>query len=173
MIASLLLASAGCSDDADDDATNGMTGMTSVETSAMGTTDADETGAPDGTTGGVDETSADETGPLAVDYEADVQPIWNGNCLCHMQNDEGVMQAPVLTLNADLSFGELVGTASEQLPSMDRVTPAQPEESYLWHKLQGTHLDVGGMGDSMPQVGQLQPDALAVIEAWIAAGAEP
>jgi hypothetical protein len=165
LVSLLLTVGIGCSDD---DGEGGANTSIPETTTGVATTDMPSESSSEG-----GETSVEETGVLVVDYEGDVQPIWNGNCLCHMQNASGMMQAPLLTLNAGLSYDELVGAASEQLPGMDRVTPGEPEESYLWHKLQGTHLDVGGMGDSMPQVGQLDAEDLAVIEAWIAAGAMP
>jgi hypothetical protein len=158
----------GCGDDEGE--------MTSATTSSV-TVDptATEGDTDEGATEGDTETdsSADETGIGMVDYAADVQPIWNGSCTCHLQGPSGTMTATVLTLNAEISHEELVGTASEQVPGMDRVTPGDLEESYLWHKLQNTHLDVGGMGTSMPQGLMLGDEAMAVVEAWIVAGAEP
>lgn len=160
-----MLFGAACGDD-EDDATHG----TSMEptTTAGSTDDATDTGSQTETG-----TSGDETGVGMVDYAADVQPIWNGNCTCHLQGPSGTMTATVLTLNPDISYGELVGVVSEQVPGMNRVTPGDLEQSYLWHKLQNTHLDVGGMGTSMPQGLMLNDEAMAVVEAWIAMGAEP
>jgi hypothetical protein len=152
----------GCADD--DDATSGTLDTTS------GTLDT--TGAAQ-TESGTETEGADETGLQVVDYAADVQPIWNGSCTCHLQGPSGTMTATVLTLNAESSYDELVGAASEQVPGMDRVTPADLDGSYLWHKLQGTHMDVGGMGTSMPQGLMLGEEPMATVEAWIAGGAEP
>jgi hypothetical protein len=156
----------GCGDD--DDA---MEGTSFEPTSSEGETATDSGDTDPGDTD--TEGSADETGIAVVDYETDVQPIWNGGCTCHLQGPSGTMTATVLTLNPDISHGELVGVASEQVPGMDRVTPGDLEESYLWHKLQGTHLDVGGMGTSMPQGLMLDDEQMALVEAWIATGAEP
>ena len=60
-----------------------------------------------------------------------------------------------------------------QLPSMQLVTPGALNSSYLWHKVNGTQLEVGGSGMIMPFTVPLVPDELRVIERWIAAGAPP
>jgi len=93
------------------------------------------------TLGGAD-TAAD------VDY-ADVEHLWYAECsiACH---GGGLGGDDLLSLEEGLSYAELVGQPSEQLPSMNRVQPGNPDESYLWHKLNGTHDDVGGSGEPMP-----------------------
>lgn len=51
------------------------------------------------------------------------------------------------------------------------VVPGKPSDSYLIHKLEGTHLKVGGMGASMPfSAGvllKLEEKDLALIHRWI------
>ena len=79
----------------------------------------------------------------------------------------------MVTLNSHLS---LTNVQAKQPNDMLLVKPGSTDESYLWHKLQGTHLSVaGGEGKSMPIVNQvgarLSDDELAIIEAWISAGA--
>lgn len=134
---------------------------------------SDDGGDDGATTAGSDGADGSGTSLPQIDYATDVQPIWNANCTCHLQGPSGSMTATVLTLNEDVSYAQLVDTPAEQLESMDRVTPGQPEQSYLWHKLEGTQLDVGGMGTLMPQVGSLDEQDLMTIQAWIAGGAEP
>jgi hypothetical protein len=52
------------------------------------------------------------------------------------------------------------------------VRPFLPDSSYLVHKIQGTQTTVGGSGQRMPLIGgPLTEDEIAVIRAWIAAGA--
>jgi hypothetical protein len=55
---------------------------------------------------------------------------------------------------------------------MARITPFDPEASYLLHKLNDTQGSVGGAGSRMPQTeaGLPQSDRDAV-RAWIEAGA--
>jgi hypothetical protein len=112
-----------------------------------------------------------ESGPLTL--ADDVQPLLDESCLCHMEGSSGTMVAPTLTLNADSAFAELVDTPSTQLPSMARVTPGDPDASYLWRKITDTHIDAGGSGTVMPPTGQLSAGKRDTIEMWIADGAQP
>lgn len=53
----------------------------------------------------------------------------------------------------------------------------QPEKSYLWHKVKGTHTTLpectgGRCGDQMPKGAPLSAEDLEVIRWWIASGAE-
>lgn len=114
-----------------------------------------------------------EPSPDPVSFSEQVQPVFNEQCLCHMESPSGTQVAPFLTLNEGRSLGELVGVASMEAPDLARVEPGVPEESYLWHKLRGTHLDVGGSGEIMPPTGSLEETTIQLIEDWIAQGAEP
>ena len=109
------------------------------------------------------------------EYELDVQPILNANCLCHMQGAQSMtMEAPYMTLNPGRSYDQIVGVAAEQLASMSRVEPGQPEDSYLWHKIVGTAGSVGGEEASrMPPTAPLSAGDQQIIEDWILAGALP
>ena len=99
-----------------------------------------------------------------------VQPIWEGTCgaTCHL----GMSSFGGLSLEGD-GRDDLVKVESGQLPSMKLVKPGNLEKSYLWHKLQNTHVDVGGNGVAMPKVGSLTDDELDIIELWILSGANP
>ncbi|MEZ4320457.1 MAG: DUF1588 domain-containing protein [Myxococcota bacterium] len=57
--------------------------------------------------------------------------------------------------------------------SLDLVEPFSPLESYLLHKIDGTHASVGGSGSAMPPPAapQITPSERASIDAWVAAGA--
>jgi cytochrome c553 len=171
-----MLVLAACADD-----DTGNDGQMDASTHGDGTADdgsssgaAETSGAPstDGTGAGDSEGSSGATGAPAVDYAGEIQPIWDAACTCHLQGPSGTMTATTLTLNADVSHAELVGTPATQA-DLPRVAPGDPEGSYLWHKLQGTHREVGGSGTPMPQIGTLSEEELASIEAWIAGGAAP
>lgn len=64
------------------------------------------------------------------------------------------------------------GVASIESPLL-RVHPGKPEESYMMHKLDGSHLEAGGQGERMP-FGQPQLDEVVrdKVRAWIRAGAK-
>lgn len=141
---------------------------TTAETTS-GTGPDDTTGSPDDTTGssGEGESTGGSTGEPPPSFGNDVQPILDANCSCHFD------AAP-----ADLSFADahenLVSVASTEAAGLARVEPGSPDDSYLWHKVNGTHASVGGSGDPMPAPsGGLDAGSLATIEAWISGGAEP
>lgn len=52
---------------------------------------------------------------------------------------------------------------------MPFVTPGDPSQSYLWHKVAGTHADVGGAGTLMPPPAPLSDDHQQRLRAWIEA----
>ncbi len=108
-----------------------------------------------------------------VTLSRDVQPIFTGNCTfsgCHA----GSSPEQGMSLSAGQAFGSVVNVAARQLPGMNRVTPNQPDNSYLVHKVQGTHLAVGGSGSRMPlNRSPLSQSDIDLIRAWIQAGAQP
>ena len=107
------------------------------------------------------------TGPSSV-YDTTVQVVYNDNCtVCHA----GASPPGGLNLTTGVSHSETVGVASSQLPGMNRISPFNPGDSYLWHKINDTHAGVGGFGSEMPPGGSLSAPELQVIEDWINAGA--
>jgi hypothetical protein len=112
----------------------------------------------------------DEDATTSTSHAVDIQPIWDNNCTngCH----SGPRPAADMRLQGD-AYPVLVNQLSGQA-SLDRVEPSDPVASYLWHKLNGTHLSVGGEGDQMPRSGQnLTSAELLLIEQWILEGAPP
>jgi hypothetical protein len=155
---------------------SGCGGDDGMEMTADATTTADPSTGPSGaesssSTAADDSSSSGEPLP-EVDYETDIQPLFNTNCTCHLQGASGMMTAPFMTLNPGMSHAQLVGVPAEQT-DLDRVTPNDLEASYLWHKLQGTHMDVGGTGTRMPPTATLDDDQLLLVRAWILQGALP
>jgi hypothetical protein len=70
--------------------------------------------------------------------------------------------------SADASFAVLVGVASVEVPTVLRVTPGDPDASYLVRKLEGTAAVGGQMPAGSPPLDQATID---VIRAWINSGA--
>lgn len=104
-----------------------------------------------------------------VSYEADLLPILKRRCgACHITGQEPGNMA----LIPGKAYDALVGKDSVELVSMKRVQPGEPDNSYLIHKLQGTHVEIGGTGNRMPfHQGPLPKKHLEQFRAWIAAGA--
>jgi hypothetical protein len=101
----------------------------------------------------------------AVSFERDIQPKLKEACNCH-QSDP-VLMAP-FSLKMGEAYGNLVGAPSLQLPSMMRVKPGSLNESYLWHKINGTQAEVGGSGTIMPSTVPLRQDERDLFGRWIA-----
>ncbi|MFM7201130.1 MAG: hypothetical protein ACKO6N_10095 [Myxococcota bacterium] len=100
----------------------------------------------------------------------DVQAtVFDGYCTgCHA----GSNPSGKLSLQGGVSYAQVVGVAASQLPSMQRVLGGAPEQSYLYHKIAGTHASVGGSGSTMPQGGPPLPAGLqTLVFDWIQAGA--
>ncbi len=108
-----------------------------------------------------------------VTLSSDVQPIFTSNCAlsgCHT----GTSPQRGLNLSVGLTFANVVNVPAMELSTMNRVTPGQPDNSYLVHKVQGTHLAVGGSGFQMPKgLSPLTQMEIDLIRAWIEAGAQP
>lgn len=115
------------------------------------------------------------TGPNqpSLSHAVHIQPIWDANCVegCHTQG--GVSDAWI-TLSED-AFASLVERPALELPHMMRVSPGDLDNSYLWHKVTGTHIEVGGSGVLMPPApaDALSTADLDAIAQWILQGCPP
>ncbi len=108
-----------------------------------------------------------------VTLSGDVQPIFTSNCAlsgCHACTNP----QQGMNLSVGQTFANVVNVQAMELSTMNRVTPDEPDNSYLVHKVQGTHLNVGGSGNQMP-LGRspLSQTDIDLIRAWIEAGALP
>jgi hypothetical protein len=156
-----LLAATGCPAGDDSMETGNETGPTPTTTSNM-----------EESTAGMDSTGAPSTD---LSHATDIQPIWNAHCTtdCH---EPGGAWVGFLDMS-DSAYDRIVGAPVLTVSGMNHIEPGDLEASYLWHKLQGTQLTVGGNGDKMPypQPGMeptvLTPDQLDMIEEWIVGGA--
>ena len=76
-----------------------------------------------------------------------------------------------LSLDDAGALQNLVGVASAELPSMQRVAPGRPDDSYLFVKVAGA--DPRRVGARMPRTGPpfLTNGQIAALRKWIAAGA--
>jgi hypothetical protein len=84
---------------------------------------------------------------------------------CHV----GASAPQGLRLDEGNSYNLLVGIASTEVPSLQRVQPGDPDNSYIIQKLEG-HAAVGAQ---MPLGGPPLPEAtIAVIRQWITDGAQ-
>ncbi len=108
-------------------------------------------------------------GAASVSFAAAVQPIFTGSCAlngCH----KGVMAQAGLDLStAAKSYPDLVNVAASQCnDGRKRVSPGQPQQSYIIHKMMGVNLC---FGTKMPKLGQVQQAQVQTISDWICSGA--
>ncbi len=106
-------------------------------------------------------------------FAAQVQPLLATNCAgCH-GGPATAQYAGLKDLDDPaLAYAHIVNVVSTELPTMDRIEPGNHALSYLWNKINGTQLDVGGAGVRMPQFGPyLSQSDIDGIAGWIDAGA--
>jgi len=90
---------------------------------------------------------------------------------CAMADCHGAEEAGGLNLSQAQAYRQLVNVDSQQVPGLKRVKPGAPLESYLYHKLVGSHRAVGGKGNPMPLGHGWTEADTDVIRQWIEAGA--
>jgi hypothetical protein len=111
------------------------------------------------------------TQPLSADFESIQENIFTPICsVCHA----GASAPEGLRLDAADSYNLLVGVPSTEVPSLLRVKPGDPVNSYIIQKLQG-HAAVGaqmpfGWPPTQPC---LSDSSIAFIQQWITNGAPP
>ena len=102
--------------------------------------------------------------PLDPDYESEVYPIFENRCGgggCHIDASVAMLQ-----FSASDSAMEVIDVPS-QGSALDLIEPGAPDESYIWHKIQGTHEAVGGSGGAMPLGGSMCAEEMTTIYRWI------
>jgi Ca2+-binding RTX toxin-like protein len=102
-----------------------------------------------------------------VSFVDDLQPIFNSRCIqCHI----GAAAPQGLRLDAANSYARLVNVPSNEVPSLMRVEPGDPDNSYLIQKLEGT----AAVGARMPLGGPYLPqETIDEFRRWITEGANP
>jgi hypothetical protein len=101
-----------------------------------------------------------------VTYQKVFQEVFSKSCNgCHGGNG-----------GLTISYDALVNAPAKQTANssqMMRITPNNLSLSYLWHKVEGTHLSKGvdGQGAKMPKGGKLTDSQLDTLKKWIEGGA--
>ena len=123
----------------------------------------------DGAEGGDFEATFTVTTPAAVTFDDIQANVFTPSCAnagCH----SGATAPQGLRLEAGQAFNNLVNVASNEVPSLLRVEPGNPDDSYLVQKIEGT----AAVGSRMP-LGRppLSQDLIDDIRQWISDGANP
>ena len=94
-----------------------------------------------------------------VDYDTQIQPLWNANCTSCHGNSGG------LNLSAAQSFDNLVDVASSNnaYGGALRVASGDPNNSILYDKI----TNGGNYGDSMPPSGLMSSANRTLVQTWI------
>jgi Bacterial Ig-like domain len=105
-------------------------------------------------------------GPVTADFQSIQDNVFTPICsVCHI----GAGAPEGLQLDAAHSYNLLVGVPSAEVPTMLRVKPGDPTNSYIVHKLKGPP---GIVGNQMPlNETPLSQATQAAISQWIANGA--
>jgi methionine-rich copper-binding protein CopC len=106
------------------------------------------------------------TGPVTADFQSIQDRVFTPICAkCHI----GASAPEGLQLDAEHSYNFLVGVPSEEQPSLLRVKPSDPDNSYMVHKIEGLPgIDGGQMPLGETPLPQTTIDA---IRQWIINGA--
>jgi hypothetical protein len=105
--------------------------------------------------------------PLTADFQSIQDHVFTPICAaCHA----GAAAPLGLRLDEGASFAMLVNAPSVEVAALARVTPGNPDASYLIAKLEGT----AAVGERMPLGGPALPQSdIDIIREWIRAGAQP
>ena len=96
-----------------------------------------------------------------VDYDTDIQPLWNGNCTsCHVYG-----HSSGLNLTSGQSYNNLVDVASSGngYGGALRVVSGDPENSVLYDKI----TNGGTYGGQMPPNGLMSSANRTLVQTWI------
>jgi hypothetical protein len=111
------------------------------------------------------------TGTLTADFQSIQDNIFTPICSqCHI----GAGAPEGLDLAQGQSYVLLVNVPSAEVPSLNRVTPSDPDGSYMVQKIMGT----AAVGKQMPYgCPQTQPclddNTISIIRQWVSDGALP
>jgi Bacterial Ig-like domain len=107
------------------------------------------------------------SGPVTADFQSIQDNVFTPICSkCHI----GASAPEGLQLDAAHSYNLLVGVPSAENPSLLRVKPGDPDNSYMVRKIEGPTAGIIGM--QMP-LGEnpLSPATIAAIRQWVTNGA--
>ena len=107
------------------------------------------------------------SGPV---YSQAVQPIFDRECVrCHGPKEK----KSKLDLSTGQSYKAIVGIPSREVPGTVLVKEGNPEESYLWLKLDHRSSEGDGMPKGLFFSKRLKQADLDAIRNWISSGAKP
>lgn len=117
------------------------------------------------------EPAGTETDSILVDvsFEEHIQPKLVACTGCH----GGEAPDGGFVLAGGGMYDRIVDVASGQSEKMMLVEPGNSDESYLWHKINGTQSLAGGAGTRMPLGERWSDEDIELLGLWIDLGALP
>ena len=106
----------------------------------------------------------------SVSYSVHLEPLVIAHCLSCHESEEPKAK---LVLEPGMGYERLVGPHSIQDPEMALVEPGDPENSYLWLKLQHVTEEGKGMPRTVTGSKKLRESELELYKRWIEGGAKP
>jgi mono/diheme cytochrome c family protein len=104
-----------------------------------------------------------------VSLNKEIQPILDKNCVdCHNPKKPKAG----LDLSPANAYASMVQVPSKQVPSTMLVKPGEPDQSYLWQKLNHTTKEGSGMPKTFFGSKKLPDADLNAVKAWIQGGAK-
>lgn len=104
-------------------------------------------------------------GTALTPFERDLAPKLAGCAGCHSGDDPSGQ--------LDLSDPFAAVDAESNQSTLVLIAPGDHLESYLWHKVSGTHGIAGGLGTRMPVGGAWPQEDIDLLAQWINLGAPP
>jgi len=107
-----------------------------------------------------------------VSFATNVQPIFNRSCAppgCHVPP---VPTGPV-DLTAGTAYSQIVNVKSAQVPSLKRILPGNPDQSYIIRKIEGgpniagVQMPQGCPGAPLNSAKCPSADEIAAIRQWV------
>lgn len=107
-----------------------------------------------------------------VSFSRDIVPMFVESCTACHTGEAARTGSSNLNLTPAFAYGDLIRVLSNQVGTMARVMPGDPDNSYLLHKLMGTQAEVGGRGQQMPRGAEpWTAEQIELVRLWIAQGA--
>lgn len=167
-LAPLAIGCGGDDNGSSDSGGDGSPGDGDTDSVAITDGDAPSDGPNDGDTDGDTDADGATTEPPEPTLANVHQQISGPFCVaCH----SGALIEEGLDLTNNATLRDRLLANAQQLPSMPLVDPGDPDNSYFFLKLEGTHVAAGGSGDSMPVGFSITPDELEFVRQWILDGA--
>lgn len=115
--------------------------------------------------------TAPSSGAVTADFASIQANVFTPICApCHA----GASAPEGMQLTADTSYSMIVSTPSQEVPSLDRIQPGDPDDSYLVQKIEGLAAVGAQMPDGCPATQPcLDAATIAAIRQWVSQGAPP